>query len=232
MAVGMGACQLADKGNDLPNGKKAFVAKCGACHMLQRAGTTGVVGPDLDEAFHRALQDGIKRSTVEGVVRDQIAVPSTTSQVDPKTGKEAGTMPANIVEGETAEDVAAYVAYATARTGEDTGRLADFGVKKATASATAQNGLLSIPADPSGALAYKFAAATAPAGPITIESKNDASVPHDIAIEGGGLNEHGEVVQGGGVSKITADLKPGDYTFFCSVPGHRQGGMEGRLTVK
>ena len=39
-------------------------------------------------------------------------------------------------------------------------------------------------------------------------------------------------MQGGGVSKVTVDLKPGEYAFYCSVPGHREGGMEGKLTVK
>jgi uncharacterized cupredoxin-like copper-binding protein len=46
------------------------------------------------------------------------------------------------------------------------------------------------------------------------------------------VSEAGEVVKNGGVSKISVTLKPGEYTFFCSVPGHRQGGMEGKLTVK
>ena len=46
------------------------------------------------------------------------------------------------------------------------------------------------------------------------------------------MEEKGEVVQGGGTSTLKADLKPGEYTFYCSVPGHREGGMEGKLTVK
>ena len=69
-------------------------------------------------------------------------------------------------------------------------------------------------------------------GSSPINSPNEASIPHNIALEGGGVNEEGEVVQDGGVSEISADVQPGEYTFFCSVPGHREGGMEGKLTVK
>ena len=74
--------------------------------------------------------------------------------------------------------------------------------------------------------------ATATAGQVTIKSENPQPTQHDIAIEGNGVNEKGEVVTSGGVSQFSADLKPGTYTFFCSVPGHREGGMEGKLTVK
>jgi plastocyanin len=217
---------------DLIAGKQAFVEKCGACHQLNRAGTTGVAGPNLDAAFERSLLDGMKRSTVEGVVRRQIDIPNRRAQVDPQTGKEAASMPAKLVKGGLADDVAAYVAFAAGKKGQDGGRLAEIGAKKATASTEAANGKLDIPTDPGGALAYKFASATAPAGSLTIESKNASSTPHDIAIEGNGVNSKGEVVQDGGTSQLTVDLKPGEYTFYCTVPGHREGGMEGKLTVK
>jgi uncharacterized cupredoxin-like copper-binding protein len=77
-----------------------------------------------------------------------------------------------------------------------------------------------------------FSAATGQPGPVTIKSQNKSSTPHDISIEGNGVDEHGQVVQDGGVSEVKATLKPGEYTFYCSVPGHREGGMEGKLTVK
>jgi plastocyanin len=141
-------------------------------------------------------------------------------------------MPADLVKGETAEDVAAYVAFASSKTGEDEGRLADIGVKKAEGTAKVENGTLNIPAAESGALAYEFASAEAAPGSVKITSPNESTVPHNIALEGGGLNEIGPVVQGGGVSEITAELKAGEYTFYCSVPGHREGGMLGKLTVK
>lgn len=231
-AFSAAGCELKDDGADLANGKKAFVEKCGACHVLERAGTTGVSGPNLDAAFERSLSEGFGRSTVEGVVLRQIEQPNTTRQVDPATGKLASGMPADLVKGETAEDVAAYVAFATARSGEDDGRLADIGVQKAEGVAKVEGGTLTIPAAESGALAYEFAAAEAGPGSVKLASPNESSVPHNIAIEGGGLNEEGEVVTGGGVSEITVDLKPGEYTFYCSVQGHREGGMLGTLTVK
>ena len=46
------------------------------------------------------------------------------------------------------------------------------------------------------------------------------------------MSEIGPVVKDGGVSTVNVDVKAGEYTFYCSVPGHRQGGMEGKLTVK
>jgi uncharacterized cupredoxin-like copper-binding protein len=119
-----------------------------------------------------------------------------------------------------------------ARGGEDTGRLADIGSAEGEGSAVAKNGVLEIPANPDGQLAYEFASAEAPAGALDIQSPNDSSIDHNIALEGDGVNEEGPVVANGDVSEIKVDLKPGSYTFFCSVPGHREGGMEGELTVK
>ena len=47
-----------------------------------------------------------------------------------------------------------------------------------------------------------------------------------------GLMKLQQFVKNGGVSKVNVALKAGEYTFYCSVPGHREGGMEGKLTVK
>jgi len=233
-AFGLSACQVADDGDNLVAGKAAFVQKCGSCHTLSRAGTTGVTGPNLDAAFERSLIDGFGRSTISGIVRAQIENPNVNAQLDPQKQERepSAYMPANLSTGEEAEDVAAYVAYATSRRGEDTGQLADVGVKKATEAAKAENGMVAIPADPGGGLVYLFASAIAEAGPLTLNSKNDATVPHNIAIEGNGLNELGPVVQGGATSTVKVEVKAGEYTFYCSVPGHREGGMEGKLTVE
>ncbi len=88
-------------------------------------------------------------------------------------------------------------------------------------------------ADPSGSLAYTTTQASAKAGEVTIDFDNPQSLTHDVAIEDSGGKEVGatELITDSSTS-TTIDLKPGTYTFFCSVPGHREGGMEGTLTVK
>jgi uncharacterized cupredoxin-like copper-binding protein len=231
--AGSGCASLTDQGDNVVNGKQLFVAKCGACHTLARAGTKGVVGPNLDLAFERARQDGFGQSTFKGIVHRQIQQPNRFAQVDPETGEVGPLMPAKIVTGEDAQDVAAYVASAAAQPGKDTGALAQVGAATAKGTAQAKNGVLSIPADPGGALSYVYANAVAPPGKIEIQSKNASSVQHDIAIEGNGTSElKGPIVSNGGVSKFSADLKPGKYQFFCSVDGHRIAGMQGTLTVK
>jgi mono/diheme cytochrome c family protein len=106
---------------DLSNGKAQFVQKCGSCHALDRAGTQGQTGPDLDAAFQAALRAGMDRETVQGVVRDQIANVRRGSQ-----------MPEDLVTGEDARDVSAYVAFAANRSGEDEGALAQAGLEGAT----------------------------------------------------------------------------------------------------
>ena len=225
-------CTVSRGNEDLVTGKQTFVAKCGACHTLARAGTTGVVGPNLDVAFRRSRIDGLHESTFAGVVRGWVLHPNQNPQVNPETGKPMPLMPAEIVTGRVADDVAAYVGYAAAKPGKDSGRLGTVGVKKSNEVANEKDGTLAIPADPSGALAYQFGSAEAQPGTVKVESKNEASIDHDIAIEGNGVNDKGEVVNNGGTSEVDVDLKAGDYTFYCSVPGHREGGMEGKLTVK
>ncbi len=105
---------------DLSNGKAQFVEKCGSCHTLGRAGTAGTQGPSLDKAFQAALADGIDRDTVEGIVHRQILHPRRDS-----------IMPAGLVKGDDASDVAAYVGYAAAKTGDDQGALASAGLAQA-----------------------------------------------------------------------------------------------------
>jgi uncharacterized cupredoxin-like copper-binding protein len=91
---------------------------------------------------------------------------------------------------------------------------------------------LKLSADPSGQLKFDKTSLDAKAGKVTITMDNPAPVPHAIAVEGNGVDKDGETVQKGGTSTVSVDLKPGSYTFYCPVPGHRQAGMQGKLTVK
>jgi plastocyanin len=230
--LALSGCGVTNGGSNVVNGKQQFVAKCGSCHILARAGTKGVTGPNLDMAFARARQDGFGSTTFEGIVHRQIGQPARRAQVDPVTDKVLPLMPANLVTGEDARDVAAYVADAAAKGGKDAGALAQIGAAQAKGTAKAKGGKLTIPADPGGALAYQFANAESPAGALEVDSPNKSSTDHNIAIEGGGVNEAGQIVKDGGVSKVNVTVKAGKYQFFCTVPGHRQAGMEGTLTVK
>lgn len=116
---------------------------------------------------------------------------------------------------------------------------ARYGTAETTGSTTTTEapasgaGTVKLSADPGGALAFVPTTLTAKAGAITLDMANpqSAGIPHAVAIDGGGVDEAGPTVQPGGSSKVTATLEPGTYTFYCPVPGHREGGMEGTLTV-
>lgn len=82
------------------------------------------------------------------------------------------------------------------------------------------------------ALAFDETELSAKAGKVTIDFKNPSATPHNVVIEENGKELAGFEPIAEGEETLSADLKPGTYTFFCSVPGHRQAGMEGTLTVK
>jgi plastocyanin len=90
---------------------------------------------------------------------------------------------------------------------------------------------LMLSADPSGALKFDKTSLSAKAGKVTIVMDNPSDVPHAVEIEGEGVEEEGETVGKGGVSKVSADLKAGEYEFYCPVGNHADAGMEGTLTV-
>jgi mono/diheme cytochrome c family protein len=225
LLLALAGCGGAVKGDtaDVVHGKQTFVERCGACHTLARAGTRGTVGPNLDTAFSQSRRDGLRSSTIRGVVKEQILYPNLK-----------GAMPAKLVDGQRAVDVAAYVARVAAKSGRDTGALASAVQTASKRTATAQGGRLEIDANPTGQLAYEVSSATAPAGQLTIDSRNASTTPHDIALQQGAngpVLQTGKTVSGGGVSTVSVDLRPGRYTFFCTLPGHRQAGMVGTITV-
>jgi mono/diheme cytochrome c family protein len=93
---------------DLDRGRQLFQGQCGTCHALAEAATNAQVGPDLDASFAQARADGMDSDTIEGVVQSQIANPREVDEGDPDYDRTF--MPADLVTGQDAEDVAAYVA--------------------------------------------------------------------------------------------------------------------------
>jgi cbb3-type cytochrome c oxidase subunit III len=101
--AGCGTGGLANSHADQQAGQKLFTQNCGGCHTLAAAGTSATVGPNLDDAFASDRRQGFKQSTIQNVVLDQIRLASAP-------------MPRNLVKGEDAQNVAAFVA-AVAGTG-------------------------------------------------------------------------------------------------------------------
>jgi len=102
-AVALGASACGTTTADVERGRVLFIEKCGTCHSMAEAGTTGVVGPNLDDAFQAARSVGHDSETIEGVVENQVEYPR------PNNGDPAVSMPPNLVEGQALEDVSAYV---------------------------------------------------------------------------------------------------------------------------
>jgi plastocyanin len=101
------------------------------------------------------------------------------------------------------------------------------------APATGGAGTLSVAANPEGQLSFDPKALTAKAGKVSIGFTNKAALEHNLTVE----SSAGSVVGAtptfeGGTKTLDVTLKPGTYKFYCSVPGHRQGGMEGTITVQ
>lgn len=90
---------------------------------------------------------------------------------------------------------------------------------------------LTLTADPDGALSFDTTELTAAAGEVTIELVNDSGIPHNVEVEGNGVEEVSETISEGS-TELTLTLEPGEYEFYCAIPGHKEGGMEGTLTVE
>jgi plastocyanin len=154
-----------------------------------------------------------------------VACGSSDSSSDAETGA-AGVV-------EEAEGKAEEAGEKAEEVGEEAKEKAEGAKKEAEGGSAGTGSSIDVEADPSGNLSFTTDNATAKAGKDTINFTNSAPVPHNVVIE----DENGKEL--GGTEVITessasaeVDLKPGTYTYFCSVPGHRQAGMEGTLTVK
>jgi mono/diheme cytochrome c family protein len=122
LVAGCGAEGIPDE-SGVSQGKELFTGegRCAGCHTLADAGSRSNIGPNLDEAFEHARREGFDESTIRSLVRNQIAYPVE----DPVTGEQG--MPANLVEGEDADAVAAYVASVAGTGAEPTGGTAASG---------------------------------------------------------------------------------------------------------
>jgi len=97
--------------------------------------------------------------------------------------------------------------------------------------AAAKAAKLALAADPGGQLAYDTKTLTAKAGSVSIVMANMSPIEHNLTVAQGSKVLGATPTFVGGSKTLTLNLKPGTYTFYCSVPGHRQAGMEGTLTV-
>ncbi len=114
--VVLGGCAVKHPTANLVQGKVLFAQKCGSCHTLAHANTSGHTGPNLDDMFAQPRADGEKSTSIEGLVSYWIKYPNRQ-----------GVMPGGLFEGQQAQDVAAYVAAVAAKPGKDTGALASAG---------------------------------------------------------------------------------------------------------
>jgi mono/diheme cytochrome c family protein len=177
---------------DTQNGQQLFTSSCGSCHTLSAAGTSGTIGPNLDNAFAADVKEGFSQSSIENLVLDQIRLGSgqvatytsskyfTKNCLPPHSAKCYGTpMPANIVKGQDAIDVAAYVASVAGASGPTTsGSFASLG----TDGAAIFKG-----AGCSGCHTLAAASATGTVGPNLDQLKPSMAVVVKQVTDGGGI---------------------------------------------
>jgi cbb3-type cytochrome c oxidase subunit III len=105
LAAGCGTGGLPSADANKSTGKRLFTERCGTCHTLADAGAQGRIGPNLDEAFEPIRDQGFRESGIRSLVADQIKYPSPES-----ASPDVPAMPANLVDGDDVDAVAAYVA--------------------------------------------------------------------------------------------------------------------------
>ena len=161
---------------DQQNGKKLFQQKCAGCHSLAAVGSSSTIGPNLDDAFAQARADGFKESAIANIVHDQIrfAGQYSTAQNNPNYLK--ANMPTNLVTGQDADDVAAFVAANAGVQG--------FVVAKAVSGT---NGKRIFQAKCASCHTLKDAGATGTVGPNLDQLKPPFSVAQNQVINGGAV---------------------------------------------
>jgi plastocyanin len=163
----------------------------------------------------------------EGAVASEATSKETKTSKEDKHTSSPGESPSKEPsESQGPGSPASSKAPETAKPKAGTGPTATTGTPAPAAATT-----LKLAANPAGQLAYDTKQLSAKAGKVTIDMTNMSPVEHDVAVAQG-TNVIGQTpVFTGGSKSVTLTLKPGTYTFYCTVPGHRQAGMEGTLTV-
>jgi mono/diheme cytochrome c family protein len=177
VVIGLAGCAVKHQtGGNVVKGKELFSAKCGACHTLSHAGTTGTIGPNLDVAFAQDRRDKFSDSEIQGLVDFQIEYPNTL-----------GVMPAMLYHGQQAEDVAAYVAKVASEPGTDTGALAAAGAVSGTTAAAGKQVFTGVGTCAS-CHTLAAAASTGTVGPdLDTRLKSDCALPASQKVRGASL---------------------------------------------
>jgi mono/diheme cytochrome c family protein len=174
----VGGCTLKHPTVNLVRGKELFVEKCGACHTLSHANSTGTIGPNLDDAFREDRMSGFKDHGIEGLVDFWIQYPNSQ-----------GVMPAKLYTGQAAQDVAGYVAAVAAVPGQDTGQLAQAGAVSGTTAADGKTVFTGVGGCAS-CHTLASAGASGTVGPdLDTRLKSDCALPASTKIRGATLTD-------------------------------------------
>jgi mono/diheme cytochrome c family protein len=175
----VGGCAIKHPTADLVNGKELFVTKCGSCHTLSHAGTTGTIGPNLDDAFRQDRADGVKSTSIEGLIDYWIRYPNTE-----------GVMPPMLYKGQDAQNVAAYVAHVAAIPGVDTGALALAGQQQEAVTPAAGKAVFTGIGGCGSCHTLSDAGTTGTVGPnLDTRLASDCKLPQSMKIRGATLEE-------------------------------------------
>jgi mono/diheme cytochrome c family protein len=179
IVVGLSGCALKHATANLVTGKQLFVAKCGSCHTLAHANTTGDIGPNLDDAFRQDRIDGVKGSSIEGLVDYWVQFPNSQ-----------GAMPAGLVRGQAAQDVASYVAAVASQPGQDTGALAAAVAVKVPVTAASGKAVFTGVGSCGSCHTLAAASTTGTVGPnLDQRLKSDCALPASQRIRGSTLQK-------------------------------------------
>jgi len=195
LLLAAGGCAVKHPVANLVRGKELFASKCGVCHTLSHANTTGSIGPNLDVAFRQDRADGIKSTSIEGLVDGWIEYPNA----NPNSG---AVMPPMIYKGQDAQDVAAYVALVASKPGQDTGALAAAAQAKVPVTPASGKTVFTGPGGCGSCHTLAAAGTTGTAGPnLGVRLKSDCANPASQRIRGTTLQK----------CTLTAIVKPYAY---------------------